>query len=100
MRNVIKKLLQGLIKIYAYAISPLMGSNKCRFYPSCSQYAHDAFERHGIVKALVLSIYRILRCHPWNKSSMVDPVPLSIDWKDIIGYNSAIKEKCPNKEKN
>jgi len=62
-----------LIKIYQYAISPLIGP-KCRFTPTCSNYALNAFKKYGLFKGFWLSIKRISRCHPWGGSGY-DPVP-------------------------
>jgi len=62
-----------LIKIYQYVISPLLGP-KCRFTPTCSHYAIQAFKKHGIFKGGWLAIKRIARCHPWGGSG-IDPVP-------------------------
>lgn len=56
-----------LIKIYRKYISGLFGSNKCRFSPTCSEYALQAFEKYNIFKALFLTIWRILRCNPFSK---------------------------------
>ncbi|HLD84482.1 MAG TPA: membrane protein insertion efficiency factor YidD [Coxiellaceae bacterium] len=50
---------------------------RCRFYPSCSEYAHDAFSSHSITKALYLTGKRLLRCHPFNRGGY-DPVPQSL----------------------
>lgn len=61
-----------LILAYRFCVSPLLG-NHCRFYPSCSQYAHDAFVSHSIFKALYLTIKRIVRCNPLN-SGGIDPI--------------------------
>ncbi|WP_231701651.1 membrane protein insertion efficiency factor YidD [Halopseudomonas salegens] len=63
----------GLIKVYRYAISPLM-ANHCRFYPSCSCYAQEAIEQHGLLKGGWLSARRLGRCHPWHQGGY-DPVP-------------------------
>ena len=63
----------GLIRIYQYAISPFLG-RRCRFYPSCSEYAAESLQRHGAVKGLYLSIRRVGRCHPWHPGGY-DPVP-------------------------
>lgn len=80
-----KKLLKGLILVYTYAISPLTPA-KCRFHPTCSAYAMDALELHGVAKGSVLAAKRLSKCHPWHKGKMIDPVPASIDWAQIIGY--------------
>ena len=61
------------IKVYQKAISPFLPPS-CRFYPSCSEYAYEAIERHGLVKGFALTAMRISRCHPWNAGGF-DPVP-------------------------
>jgi uncharacterized protein len=61
------------IRGYQLAISPMLGP-RCRFYPSCSCYAHTAIERHGIVRGGWLGLRRLLRCHPFNAGGY-DPVP-------------------------
>lgn len=68
-----KWLVLGLLKAYRYLISPMLGQN-CRFYPSCSEYATEAVERHGVVRGGWLATRRICRCHPWNPGGH-DPVP-------------------------
>jgi len=70
---VLKKLILGLIHFYRRFISPLSPPS-CRFYPSCSHYAQDAFQRHGLLRALYLTVRRLLRCHPWHPGGY-DPVP-------------------------
>ncbi len=62
-----------LIKIYQYVISPAIGP-KCRFTPTCSQYAVEALKKHGIVKGGWLSAKRISRCRPGGGHGY-DPVP-------------------------
>lgn len=62
-----------LIRIYQYVISPALGP-KCRFTPTCSQYAAEALKKHGLIKGLQLSVRRISRCHPGGGSGY-DPVP-------------------------
>jgi uncharacterized protein len=64
-----------LIKLYRYFISPWLG-NCCRFYPSCSQYAMLAIERHGICRGILMAARRLLCCHPWHEGGY-DPVPES-----------------------
>lgn len=63
----------GLIKLYQLAISPLLGK-QCRFTPTCSQYGLEAFRKHGPLKGLYLTLWRILRCNPWGGHGH-DPVP-------------------------
>jgi len=62
-----------LIRGYQVGISPLLPAS-CRYYPSCSAYAIEAFERHGVMRGLYLTITRLLRCHPFHAGGY-DPVP-------------------------
>ncbi len=62
-----------LIRIYQWTVSPLLGP-RCRFYPSCSQYALEAIQRFGLVKGGWLAVVRLGRCHPWQPGGF-DPVP-------------------------
>ena len=62
-----------LIKCYRWFISPVLGP-RCRHLPTCSEFALEALERHGLWRGAVLSIGRILRCHPWGTNGY-DPVP-------------------------
>jgi putative membrane protein insertion efficiency factor len=70
---VIKRLILLLIRVYQLIVSPLLGP-VCRFYPSCSAYAYEAVQRHGVVRGGFLAIKRILKCHPFHPGG-VDPVP-------------------------
>ena len=63
-----------LIRFYQVCLSPLKGGPSCRFTPTCSQYALEAFRKHGPIKGFYLSARRLLRCHPWGGSGY-DPVP-------------------------
>ena len=56
-------ILIKLIEGYRYFISPLLGNN-CRYLPSCSEYSIEALKNYGLVKGLLLSLKRILSCHP------------------------------------
>ncbi len=91
-------IFQYIIKIYVFAISPFLGQN-CRFYPTCSSYAYQALEKHGIIKGLALTTARILSCHPWSKRNFIDPVPLLFTWKDILSYKH-INHKNKNRNIN
>ncbi|TAH64145.1 MAG: membrane protein insertion efficiency factor YidD [Gottschalkiaceae bacterium] len=68
-----KRLFIFFIKLYQRLISSL-SPGKCRFYPSCSNYAIQAIERFGTIKGTVLAVKRILKCHPLNPGGY-DPVP-------------------------
>lgn len=68
-----RKIISGLIRGYQYFLSPYLGSN-CRFYPSCSCYAHEAVNRHGVLKGGWMAVRRIGRCHPFHEGGY-DPVP-------------------------
>jgi uncharacterized protein len=67
-----KTIFLGLIKFYRYFISPLLGQ-RCRFHPSCSNYAQEAIETLPVHKALLKTTWRLLRCHPFSKGGH-DPV--------------------------
>lgn len=73
MKSLLAAPLIALVKIYQYAISPMLGRS-CRFDPSCSEYAVEALQRHGAVKGIWLATRRIGRCHPWHPGGY-DPVP-------------------------
>ncbi|WP_132243815.1 membrane protein insertion efficiency factor YidD [Marinisporobacter balticus] len=60
-----KEILIGMVKIYRRYISPLKPPT-CRFYPTCSQYALQALEKYGAIKGTIISIRRILKCHPFH----------------------------------
>ena len=62
-----------MIRFYQRCISPLKPPT-CKFTPTCSQYALEAFRKYGPIKGLYLSVRRILRCHPFGGSGY-DPVP-------------------------
>ena len=62
----------ALLKAYKLLLSPLF-TGSCRFYPSCSDYAREAIERHGLLRGVALSVRRLARCHPLGGSGF-DPV--------------------------
>jgi putative membrane protein insertion efficiency factor len=55
----------GLIHVYRWTLSPL-AAGSCKYHPSCSQYALDAYRRYGFVRGTVLAAWRLLRCNPWS----------------------------------
>ncbi|KGO14685.1 membrane protein insertion efficiency factor YidD [Clostridium botulinum] len=67
-----KNLLICIIKMYRKYISPLKRPS-CRFYPTCSQYSMEAIEKYGALKGTLISIKRILKCHPFNEGGY-DPL--------------------------
>jgi len=68
-----RQFIRILIRAYQLGISPLLGA-RCRFYPSCSQYAKEAVLKHGVLRGVHLAARRIVRCNPWNPGG-VDFVP-------------------------
>ena len=68
-----KMMFLVLVRGYQYLLSPLLGPS-CRFYPTCSEYAHQAVLRYGLTKGLILSAKRFFKCHPFHAGG-VDPVP-------------------------
>ena len=74
MKNFLKKIMIGMVRIYQIFLSPLKTRCHCIYIPTCSQYAIEAIEKYGPFKGGFLSIKRILRCHPFAKGGY-DPVP-------------------------
>lgn len=74
MQKILKSLVILPIRFYQIAISPLLGTNKCRFQPTCSHYMVGAIEEWGVFKGVWLGIKRIGKCHPWGGHGY-DPVP-------------------------
>jgi putative membrane protein insertion efficiency factor len=68
-----KRILIGAIRAYRYLLSPWWG-RQCRFTPTCSEYAIEAIERHGVFRGTRLAAHRLTCCHPWHRGGF-DPVP-------------------------
>ncbi|MGD2170027.1 MAG: membrane protein insertion efficiency factor YidD [Chlamydiota bacterium] len=66
------KVILFILRMYQKFLSPLLGQ-RCRFYPSCSNYAMQAFSKYGIIKGFYLSLKRILKCNPFHKGGY-DPL--------------------------
>jgi putative membrane protein insertion efficiency factor len=65
--------LDAIFSFWKFAFSPFLGSH-CRFYPSCSEYGRQALAEHGLIKGVMLTAYRVLRCNPLCKGG-IDNVP-------------------------
>ena len=72
MNALLRALVVAPIRIYQKLVSPLFGA-RCKYYPSCSEYAAQAITKFGILRGLVLAGWRVLRCNPWSHGG-VDPV--------------------------
>jgi uncharacterized protein len=68
----VRRVALAPIRLYQRAISPLL-PQRCRYHPSCSEYAVQAIERYGILRGSVLAAWRVLRCNPWSHGGY-DPV--------------------------
>jgi putative membrane protein insertion efficiency factor len=72
VNRVLRRAVTLPIRAYQYAISPMFGP-RCKYYPSCSEYAVQAVEGYGILRGLVLAGWRLLRCNPFSRGGY-DPV--------------------------
>ena len=69
----IKKRLLAVINFYQRRISPGLRP-RCKYLPTCSQYAYEAVEKYGVIKGVLLGGWRVLRCNPFSQGGF-DPVP-------------------------
>ena len=72
VESVMRRLVTLPIKLYQKLVSPMLGS-RCKYYPSCSEYAAQSITKFGILRGLVLAGWRLLRCNPWSRGGF-DPV--------------------------
>ena len=70
--TIVRSLFVLPIRAYQRLFSPLVGS-RCKYYPSCSEYAAQAIAEFGILRGLILAGWRLLRCNPWSHGGF-DPV--------------------------
>ncbi len=72
LRELPRRAMMALVRGYQLLLSPHVHTT-CRFTPTCSSYALQAFRRYGASRGLVLTIYRLARCHPWGGSGYDPP---------------------------
>ncbi len=72
-RNAAEIAALGLIKAYQYGIRPMLGQ-RCRFFPSCSEYTAEAIGEYGVLRGGAMGAMRLAKCHPWHAGGY-DPVP-------------------------
>jgi len=68
----LKKVSLKFISLYQIFISPLF-RERCRFYPSCSEYTYRAIEKYGLFRGFLRGAFRILKCHPYNRGGVDIP---------------------------
>jgi putative membrane protein insertion efficiency factor len=64
-----RRLAIALVHLYRWTLGPLFGG-RCKYHPSCSQYALDALREFGFVKGTILAAWRLLRCNPWSQGGV------------------------------
>jgi putative membrane protein insertion efficiency factor len=88
--------LVGFVLIWRKLISPLYG-DVCRYYPSCSSYGLSSLQNHGVIRGVPLTIWRILRCHPWAAGG-IDDVKTGPSWI-VIGKLGFVSSKSQKKKR-
>ncbi len=83
----------AMIRLYQLTLSGWLGG-QCRFYPSCSQYAREAIQRHGAWRGSALATWRILRCGPFTEGGF-DPVPRARPANAV--YEAVIRDSSPSR---
>ena len=93
LRLLPRNICVAILVAYRAVVSPLYG-DVCRYYPSCSSYALQAIQQHGVVRGIWLGARRILRCHPWAAGGVDDiPEPRSRLATTRAGFVLARKEQ-------
>ena len=82
-----------LIRLYQWCISPFMAT-RCRYLPTCSDYAQEALVEHGPVAGGWLALRRICRCHPWGGNGF-DPVPEARDRRQSAATSAVSAATSP-----
>jgi putative membrane protein insertion efficiency factor len=72
MKQIAKRLVLAVLRGYKKVVSPML-MPACRYVPTCSDYARDAVELHGVMRGMILAVGRLLRCHPFSRGGY-DPV--------------------------
>ena len=70
--RMLREIALAPVRLYRLLVSPLLGP-RCRYYPSCSEYAVDAVREYGVVRGFVLTAWRVVRCNPLSNGGL-DPV--------------------------
>lgn len=83
LSNLVVVLITVIVSCYKLLLSPLLG-NRCRYYPSCSDYAKESLREWGLSKGLCLTFKRILSCHSSSSRNPLDPVPKKPNFQQKI----------------
>ncbi|MCO5099477.1 MAG: membrane protein insertion efficiency factor YidD [Burkholderiaceae bacterium] len=93
LAGAIRSVLTGAIRFYRAAISPFLAP-RCRFLPTCSDYAVQAIERHGALRGGWLALRRVARCHPLNPGG-IDEVPLHLSSRCRCRWPASTRDDPP-----
>jgi len=85
-------MLIGIVRIYKRFVSPLL-PNRCRFHPTCADYAAEALSRHGLLRGGALALGRLIRCNPLSKGGF-DPVPEAKESYLLESDKWGIRNEC------
>jgi putative membrane protein insertion efficiency factor len=68
--DIVRYIGVALVWAYRFTLRPFLGPGSCKYHPSCSQYAIDAYKEFGFFKGTVLAAWRLLRCNPWSRGGV------------------------------